>query len=118
MNFPASAFAFIEGVGGPEMMLILFIVLLLFGADRMPELAKGIGKSIRQFKQAASGVEDQIREAMEEEPKPVPKKFPPYPPQTGASPLPPGARLSSSAPPPPAAAPETPPAPPFVPPEA
>lgn len=118
MNFPVSALAFIEGIGGPEMMMILFIILLLFGADRMPDLARGIGKSVREFKKAASGVEDQIREAMEEKPEDLPKKFPPYPPQSAANPLPPGARLSSTAQTPPPPAPETPPpAPPFVPPE-
>lgn len=60
--------AFIEGLGGPEMLMIMFIVLLLFGANRLPELAKGIGKSVREFKKAASGVEDEVRRAMEEEP--------------------------------------------------
>ncbi len=66
--------AFIEGIGGPELMMIMFIVLLLFGANRLPELARGIGKSVREFKKAASGVEDEVRRAMEEEPvKPAPK---------------------------------------------
>jgi sec-independent protein translocase protein TatA len=61
-------------VGGPEVMLILFIFLLLFGANKMPELARGIGKTIREFKKAASGVEEEVRRAMEEEPaKPAPK---------------------------------------------
>ncbi|MBI2498426.1 MAG: twin-arginine translocase TatA/TatE family subunit [Opitutae bacterium] len=57
-----------EGLGGPEMLLIMFIVLLLFGANRLPELARGIGKSVREFKKAASGVEEEVRRAMEEEP--------------------------------------------------
>ena len=35
--------AFIEGIGGPELMMIMFVVLLLFGANRLPELARGIG---------------------------------------------------------------------------
>ncbi len=66
--------AFIEGIGGPELMMIMFIVLLLFGANRLPELARGIGKSVREFKKAASGVEDEVRRVMEEEPvKPAPK---------------------------------------------
>ena len=39
--------AFIEGIGGPELMMIMFIILLLFGADKLPGLAKGIGKSVR-----------------------------------------------------------------------
>ncbi len=118
MNFPVCTLAFIEGIGGPEMLLIMFIILLLFGADRMPDLARGIGKSVREFKKAASGVEDQIREAMEEKPEDLPKKFPPYPPQSAANPLPPGARLSSTGQPPPSAPETPPPAPPFVPPEA
>jgi len=71
--------AFIEGIGGPELMMIMFIVLLLFGANRLPELARGIGKSLREFKKAASGVEDEVRRALEEEPQP--KKFPTHPPR-------------------------------------
>lgn len=70
----SSSLAFIEGIGGPELMMIMFIILLLFGADRLPELARGIGKSMREFKKAASGVESEVRRAMEEEPvKPAPK---------------------------------------------
>jgi sec-independent protein translocase protein TatA len=81
--------AFIEGIGGPELMMIMFIVLLLFGANRLPELARGIGKSVREFKKAASGVEEEVRRAMEEDPQP--RKFPTHPPArpglpTGASP--------------------------------
>lgn len=69
--------AFIEGVGGPELMMIMFIVLLLFGANKMPELAKGLGKSVREFKKAASGVEDEIRRALDEpREKPSPPALP------------------------------------------
>jgi TatA/E family protein of Tat protein translocase len=65
---------FIEGIGGPELAMIMFVVLLLFGAQRLPELARGLGKSVREFKKAASGVESEVRRAMEEEPaKPAPK---------------------------------------------
>ncbi len=78
--------AFIEGIGGPELLLIMFIILLLFGANRLPELARGIGKSVREFKKAASGVEEEVRRAMEEPEEPLPKKFPPQPPPTGAIP--------------------------------
>jgi sec-independent protein translocase protein TatA len=35
-----------------ELLIVLFIVILLFGANRLPELAKGIGKSVRNFKDA------------------------------------------------------------------
>jgi len=58
--------AFIEGIGGPELMLIMFIVLLLFGANKLPELARGAGKAVREFKKATSSVETEMRRAMEE----------------------------------------------------
>ena len=52
----------------------MFVILLLFGANRLPELARGLGKSVREFKKAANGVEQEVRRAMEEEPaKPAPK---------------------------------------------
>lgn len=67
MNLPL---AFIEGIGGPELMVIMFIVLLLFGANKLPELAKGMGKAVREFKKATSSVEQEVRRAMEEPPPP------------------------------------------------
>ena len=39
-------------LGIPELLVILFIVLLIFGANRLPELGKGIGRGIRNFKEA------------------------------------------------------------------
>ena len=62
--------AFIEGIGGPELMLIMFVVLLLFGANKLPELARGAGKAVREFKKATSSVETEMRRAMEEPPVP------------------------------------------------
>jgi sec-independent protein translocase protein TatA len=99
-----SSLAFIEGIGGPELMMIMFIVLLLFGANKLPELAKGIGKSVRTFKKAASGVEEEVRRAMQETEEPQPKKFPPYapPPPASTMTLPPG-EAEKPAPPPPMA---------------
>lgn len=63
----APALAFLD-VGGPELLLIMVLILLLFGGKRMPELARGLGKSIRDFKRATAGVEDQLKRALEEEP--------------------------------------------------
>jgi len=40
------------GLRLPELLVILFIVILIFGANRLPDLAKGIGKSIKNFKDA------------------------------------------------------------------
>jgi len=39
-------------IGIPELLIVLFIVILVFGASRLPELGKGIGKGIRNFKDA------------------------------------------------------------------
>lgn len=67
MNFLLLAFL---DVGGAELMLIMILILVLFGGKRLPELARGLGKSIRQFKQATAGVEDQLKRALADEPEP------------------------------------------------
>lgn len=73
-----STLAFIEGIGGPELLMIMFVVLLLFGGQKLPELAKGLGKSVREFKKAASGVEEEFKRAMAETPDaPTPPPAPP-----------------------------------------
>lgn len=56
-------------VGGGEMIMIFLLILLLFGGQRMPELARGLGKSIREFKKVTSGVEEQIKQAIDEAPE-------------------------------------------------
>lgn len=72
--------AFLQNINGPEILMIFLIVLLLFGAKRLPELFKSFGKSIREFKKATSEIEDDIRTAMDEEPaKPKPKAEPAAP---------------------------------------
>jgi sec-independent protein translocase protein TatA len=45
-------------IGTQELMIILVILLLIFGGTRLPQLAKGLGKSIREFKQGAAGLEE------------------------------------------------------------
>lgn len=47
-------------MGTPELMLILFAVLLLFGGKKLPELARGLGKGMREFKDASDGVKREI----------------------------------------------------------
>lgn len=54
MNIFSCFFAGIMGLGGPEVLLIFAVLLLLFGGSKLPELAKGLGKSIKEFKHASS----------------------------------------------------------------
>ena len=62
-----ASLAFIDGLGGPEMILIFVVVLVLFGGQKLPEFARGMGKSIREFKKAAAGVEEEFKRALEED---------------------------------------------------
>lgn len=48
----------IAGLGMPEMLLLLGVMLLIFGGSRLPQLAKGLGASIREFKQGAAGMDE------------------------------------------------------------
>jgi sec-independent protein translocase protein TatA len=54
-------------IGMPELLIILVVVLLLFGAKRLPELARGLGKGIREFKDATKNVEKEFKELEESE---------------------------------------------------
>ena len=53
------AFGF-GSIGMPELLLIFAVLLLIFGGKKLPELAKGLGKSIREFKKAASEVQEEF----------------------------------------------------------
>jgi len=53
MSLTLLPLAGILGLGGPELMIILVILLLLFGGAKLPSLAKGLGQSIKEFKNAA-----------------------------------------------------------------
>lgn len=64
------------GLGTPEIILIGFVIILLFGAKRLPELARGLSKSIREFKKASSEAENDIRQAIDEQPKTPPPTKP------------------------------------------
>jgi sec-independent protein translocase protein TatA len=71
-------------LGGGEIILILALVLILFGAKKLPELAKGLGTGIKEFKKATRDVTEEMHSAMEEQPPPAPKSLPPPPPQPEA----------------------------------
>ena len=51
--------------GGWEMVVIALVILLLFGAKKLPELAKGLGQGIRESKGAVDGVKDEIKDAQD-----------------------------------------------------
>ena len=51
--------------GGWEMVVIALVILLMFGAKKLPELARGLGQGIREFKGAVDGVKDELKEAEE-----------------------------------------------------
>lgn len=52
--------------GGPEMLLIAFVVLLLFGGKKLPELMRGLGKGIREFNNAKANIESEVKDSMKE----------------------------------------------------
>jgi len=61
-------FAFL---GWPEIIGILIIVLVLFGAKKVPELMRGLGSGIKEFKKAGREVQDEVQRAIEDEPQPT-----------------------------------------------
>jgi TatA/E family protein of Tat protein translocase len=52
-----------------HLIVILAVALIIFGPSRLPEIGKAIGSSIREFRDAATGAQDEIRKGMEEKPK-------------------------------------------------
>ena len=53
-------------IGAQEIILILLVVLLLFGGKKIPELMKGLGKGVKEYKKAVSGVEDELSNTTDE----------------------------------------------------
>jgi TatA/E family protein of Tat protein translocase len=51
-------------IGGSELFFILFMVLMLFGSKKIPEIARGLGRGLREMKEAARGVENEITKEM------------------------------------------------------
>ncbi|MBN2424569.1 MAG: twin-arginine translocase TatA/TatE family subunit [Calditrichaceae bacterium] len=48
------------GIGMPELLIIMLVILLLFGAKKLPELAQGLGKGIREFKKASNDIQEEL----------------------------------------------------------
>ncbi|ARV07047.1 Sec-independent protein translocase TatA [Polaribacter sp. SA4-10] len=50
-------------ISGPEIMIIMLIVVMVFGADKIPEIARGLGKGLRQVKDATNDIKKEINES-------------------------------------------------------
>lgn len=61
---------FVANIMGPQGLFILFVLLLLFGARKLPELARGLGQAIREFSKAKNDIQDEIMR----EPAPAPER--------------------------------------------
>ena len=81
------------GLGGWEMVIVVIAILLLFGAKKIPELAKGLGTGIKEFKKATREVTDEIQNTPTETSA---KSTPPSSPAPSRADLP----VSQSTPPP------------------
>jgi sec-independent protein translocase protein TatA len=89
-------------IGGTEILLIMVAALLLFGTDRLPDLARSMAKTIREFKKATSGLEEELKRALETPPPPRrPPEKAPFPPVAPGSEAPLQATPPPAAPPPP-----------------
>jgi sec-independent protein translocase protein TatA len=64
------------GLGTPEIILVVIVILVLFGAKKIPEFMQGIGKGIKEFKKATSDIEKDITESGKTEVKPGNKNEP------------------------------------------
>ena len=56
------------GLGTGEILIILLVILLIFGGKKIPELARGLGKGLREFQKAKDGVVDSVNESVKDKP--------------------------------------------------
>jgi sec-independent protein translocase protein TatA len=64
---------FLESLGGGEVMVILLFVLMFFGSEKIPDIARGLGKGIREVKDAMNGVQDELKGGLREAEKEINK---------------------------------------------
>jgi len=60
---------FIQNIGGGSLVLIILVIILLFGAKRIPELARGLGRGIREFKDATKEIQDDLDNSLKDDKK-------------------------------------------------
>jgi len=61
------------GMGPWELLVVFLVILLLFGAKRLPEIAQGMGKGIKEFRKAMKDTTSEIKSSLDEEPPPTSK---------------------------------------------
>jgi TatA/E family protein of Tat protein translocase len=61
--------AFVFGLGGPEIIIVLALGLMLFGAKKLPELGKGLGSGLREFKRSVSDLRGDLEGSLQDEPR-------------------------------------------------
>ncbi len=61
-----TALLFLGSLGGGEIAIIIFVLLLMFGGKKIPELARGLGKGIREFKDATKDVKNEIDKSIDD----------------------------------------------------
>ncbi len=66
-------------LGMGQIILILLVVLLMFGAKKLPDLAKGLGQGIKEFKKATRDIQDEVTKAANAPDEPVSRPAPPAP---------------------------------------
>jgi TatA/E family protein of Tat protein translocase len=64
------------GMGAGEIIFVMAAALILFGANKIPQFAKGLGQAMKEFKKASSDVSNEIHTAMHQEPDPSPSPPP------------------------------------------
>jgi len=77
---------FLAMLGSTEILVIAVVVLVIFGAKKVPELMKGVGTGIKEFKKASRDVQDELHRVMDEAERMPPS--PPSPPVTSPHPAP------------------------------
>ena len=68
--YSGTVFLFLGDLGGGEMLVVLTAFLLLFGADRIPGLARSFGRGIREFKDATNEIKQELDRSLKDDDKP------------------------------------------------
>src|SRR6187455_1526009 len=63
IHFIMNFLAMLSNLGGPDLIIILLIILVLFGAKKLPELAKGMGQAVKEFQKAKDEFNDELHKA-------------------------------------------------------